>query len=234
MQSSNATLSVTVSDTQSVSIDVQMRNPGTTIDRRSCLTAFAGQNAAYECGDLRLIHELPATTTMDRERAPALIFNSRHARPIALLAADVTYSGPAPTILRATVQISDQADISKDFAWNSACLARACRIVVPVTMGRPTGLYPAALKVKAMNGAAGIDSMTVTDTVIVVNRSDNQYGAGWWIDGLETLASMGPTKMLWIGGDGSTRVYTQTPDPDVYTVSPAYDRPDTLTDHAGI
>ncbi|HZE09490.1 MAG TPA: hypothetical protein VE110_12115, partial [Gemmatimonadaceae bacterium] len=94
--SGNGTTNVIVTSTATIAVGTTGRNRGTTIDRDNCLTIAAGQNAAYECGDLRVIHALPATVTMDKARGPSLIYNSRHANPSALLAADVTYNGPTP------------------------------------------------------------------------------------------------------------------------------------------
>ncbi|HUQ46609.1 MAG TPA: RHS repeat-associated core domain-containing protein [Gemmatimonadaceae bacterium] len=184
--------------------------------------------AAYECSDLPVVHSLPATITMGRARAPALIYNSRHANPGALLAADVTYSGSTPTSLKATVVMAGQTTV-KDFAWSSACSGVACRIVVPISTTQPTGLYPVTLQVSAFSDTTSFaTSATVTDTVIVVNRASGPFGAGWWLDGLESLVTVSPTKMLWVGGDGSARLYTRSSDTTVYTVNPAFDRPDTL------
>jgi len=229
VQATNGTLNATVGGSaQPIVVAIAGKNPGTTIDKASCLTVSAGQNAAYECGDLRVVHPLPATVTMDRARGPALIYNSRQANGGALLSADVTYSGSAPTALKATVTIAGQT-IPKDFPWNSACASTSCRIVVPITTTQPTGLYPVKLQVVAMNGTTTLaTSDTVTDTVVVINRAASPYGSGWWIDGLESLVTLSATKMLWIGGDGSSRLYNQSSDPTVYTVTPAYDRPDTL------
>jgi RHS repeat-associated protein len=68
----------------------------------------------------------------------------------------------------------------------------------------------------------------VTDSVVVINRAVSSFGAGWWLDGLENLVTLSDARMLWVGGDGTTRLYTRSSDPNVYTVTPAYDRPDTL------
>jgi YD repeat-containing protein len=231
VQVTNGTLNVTVGGGTGSTLTVAIagRNPGTTIDKAGCLTVAAGQNAAYECADLRVAHPLPMTSTMDRARGPALIYNSRHANPNALLAADLTYSGTAPTTLKATVVMAGQTDLVRDFPWNPAC-SSACRIVVPLATTQPTGVYPVTLTVSAMNGAATlVNAAAVTDTIVVVNRAASPFGSGWWVDGLESLVTLSATKILWIGGDGSTRVYSQSGTGDIYIVTPAYDRPDTLT-----
>jgi RHS repeat-associated protein len=228
----NGSLAVTVSDSGSISISTAGLNPGTTIDRSQCLTIAAGQNAAYECGDLRIVQPLPATITMNKPHAPALIYNSRHAKPGALLAANVTYSGVAPLTLYATVSLNGVAMPSRQFTFNSVCQGTTCRIVVPVdaTPTMATGVYTAQLQVSARSGSfTYATSAMVTDTVVIVNRAASWFGVGWWVDGLETLVNVSATQKLWVGGDGSTRLYTQSAsNSSVYTVVPAYDRPDTL------
>ena len=46
-----------------------------------CLTAGAGESAAWSCGDLVLTHAMPGYTTMNRERSLTLIHNSATAWP---------------------------------------------------------------------------------------------------------------------------------------------------------
>src|SRR5581483_4809248 len=56
---------IKVMTTASISpVVVSVRDVGasTTIARDQCLTFGAGTGAAYECGDLRLVHALPTTT----------------------------------------------------------------------------------------------------------------------------------------------------------------------------
>ena len=43
---------------------------GPRTERSACLAVGVGAAASYECGDLRLVHTLPVTTTMGRARAP--------------------------------------------------------------------------------------------------------------------------------------------------------------------
>ena len=67
-------------------------NSGSTIVRSQCVTVAAGPGAAYECGDLRLAHALPAVRWRGRVRPAVLLFNSQHADPNPVMHADVTTS----------------------------------------------------------------------------------------------------------------------------------------------
>ena len=207
-------------------------NAATTRARDQCLTISAGGAAASECGELRLVHSFPATITMNKARAPTLIYNSRDARPGVLIAANVNVAGaPQPTSIDATLTIPGKPAITKSFAWNAGCLARDCRIVIPVdamSVGLTTGVYQYTLEVKATNGQTP-PTASRTDTLVIVDRSTSPFGPGWWLDGLEQLVTVSATQQLWIGGDGSTRLYTQSAtDNTVYLVQPTVDRPDTL------
>ena len=208
---------------------------GATLAREQCLTIAAGDAAAYECGDLRLVHALPATTTMNTTRAPTLVYNNRHQSGIIIVPADVRLAGAtAGATVTATVKIKNQVADSLRFDWPAAQadgLPR--RIAVPVNIrakGLDTGVYEYTFQVRATIGAATYSSIA-TDTLAVINRATTQFGPGWWLDGLEQLFVVDATHRLWVGGDGSTRLYTQQSD-TTWLVIPRLDRVDSLTTNA--
>ncbi len=70
-----------------------------------------------------------------------------------------------------------------------------------------SGIYPFTLLVRNQYPSATYDSV-LADTLIVVNRTTSRYGTGWSLVGVEELRLAQPgNKILWIGGDGSARVY---------------------------
>lgn len=88
-----------------------------------------------------------------------------------------------------------------------------------------TGLYPYTLEVqRRADGVA--DTVAATGELVIINRKDSPFGAGWWLAGLEQIVGLGGSKKLWIGGDGSFRVYAPV-SANVW-VAPALTRPDTL------
>jgi len=215
-------------------------NPGTSIARDQCLTIAAGDDAAYECGDLRLVHPLPTTTTMNKARTPTLIYTSAHAHPVTLIAADVTIDGTNPSIagacpsLTAIVRVGGTPTPSRGFTWTGACNQLATRrIVVPVdahALSLVTGAYTYSLEVSVSANGGTWPVADTTGHLVIVNREASAFGPGWWLDGLEQLLTVTghPEQMLWIGGDGSTRVYTQQGTSNTFLVQPTVDRPDTL------
>ena len=208
---------------------------GANLVREQCLTISAGDAAAYECGDLRLAHALPGTTTLNTTRAPTLVYNNRHQSGIVIVPAEVRLtSAPAGATITATVTIKGQLPDSARFTWSAAQsdgLPR--RIAVPVNIrakGLGTGAYEYTFQVRATIGGA-TSSSVVTDTLTVINRATTQFGPGWWLDGFEQLFVVDATHRLWVGGDGSTRLYTRQSD-TTWLVSPRLDRVDSLTANA--
>jgi RHS repeat-associated protein len=204
------------------------------IDRGGCLTIAVSDAAAYECGDLRIVHALPTTTTMNKPRTPTLIYSSSHAVPGTAIVVDVTDAGNSPTKIQAAVTISLAGGTQLPLpviekSWNPACANQVCRMVIPVT-GLSQGAYDFTLDVNAITGTAPVATTRYLGVVTIVDRSKSLFGAGWWLDGLERLVPVvnHDDRLLWIGGDGSTRVYVKTSNPSIWTVQPTIDRPDTL------
>jgi hypothetical protein len=173
--------------------------------------------------------------TMNESRAPMLIYNSRHSVPIALVAANVTGFSISPSSLTATLKVGGHT-LTHSYTWNSSCNSATCRIVVPVpadSLSLATGWYADTLQVSVTSGGT---PYTATDvgSVAIVNRTASPFGAGWWLDGLEQIATVpgDTTKIFWVGGDGSTRLYVQTGVDSVFTPQTVVDRPDTLIQSA--
>jgi len=101
-------------------------NPGSTVDRSLCLTISVGAGMAIECGDLRLVHQLPATRTRNRLHAPALLYNSGQAHPYQIVAANVA-------CLLAVEARQRSGDTPCGRAW-----ASGPSVVAGETVGRPT------------------------------------------------------------------------------------------------
>jgi hypothetical protein len=64
--------------------------------------------------------------------------------------------------------------------------------------------------------------------MIIVNRSASPFGAGWWLAGVEQLIDLpGDTLKLWVGGDGSARLYRGTSSAGPGAAD-GYERPDLI------
>ncbi len=206
--------------------------------RDLCVTIMAGPAAAYECGGLRLTHPLPSVRTLNTVRAPTLIYNSQLAHPYALVRADVTLPVPdaLPDSVRMTLTVNGVNYVRgwPGNAWSAAGQTR--RIVIgfdPLAQSLSTGVQSYTLEARRIvNGVSNTVLYTATGSLVIVDRSTSPFGAGWWLAGLERLFFTVPAgQVLWVGGDGSTRLYqrqTGTVGTDTAYVAPAVDRPDTL------
>lgn len=214
-------------------VDVASVNPGTAVDRSLCLTVAAGERGARECGDLRVVHPLPSIRTLNKERTPVLLYNSQFAHPYPIVAANVTLANgtlPPDTIL-ATLHI---AGVNYTSRWPGTGMQAGTtrRIAVGFDgIAMATGSYPYTMTVTNIYNASHsqLSSAAMTDTLLLVNRSASPYGAGWWLAGLEQLffVTSDTSRVLWVGGDGSTRLYSKVS--SGHWAAPSLDRPDTIT-----
>jgi RHS repeat-associated protein len=213
---------------QAPSVNVSSVNLGTSLERGTCLTV-ALHGGAAECGDLRLAHGVSAVRTMGRARAPTLLYSSGQAHPKAIVAAEVTLpaGGANPDSVEVVLRIAGDSTKAR---WGGAAFSpgRANRMSIAYdALSLATGVYSYTLDVRNIYPSSVLGASPAgTGEVIVVNHSQDEFGAGWWLGGLERIRI---DSMLWIGGDGSARKYVPPtpPVPNVW-VAASVDRPDTL------
>jgi RHS repeat-associated protein len=228
-----------VSDAGSVSVGaLAAADPGYPLDgpsmerieRRHCVTLSAGSGVANECGELRVVHPLPGARALNKERTPVLVYNHNQAWPFVLAAAHVTpRAGTRPDTVRGYLTVGTLTATARKWpGWSSDTTKR-----VAVGLGyqtRATGIYDYQLTIVAeFNGSATRDTLhTRTGKLVHVNRNGSAFGPGWWLSGVEQLyPQAGDSLVLWVGGDGSARIYRGTPGSNQWTAA-AMDRPDGL------
>ena len=206
---------------------------GTSVERSLCLTVSVAPSAAYECGDLRIAHGLPGVRLRNRARAPTLVYNSQHARPYPVVSVNHTPAGTAPdtvvAVLRVSVAPDSTAVYRSSFPGWAAGTAKRVAVGFDAT-GFLTSAYDYVLEIFHRNaGEKGTLVASHPGTLVVVNRRFGQFGAGWWVAGVEVLMTVRGQHLLWVGGDGSTRLYQRASASDtVWWVRSPVDRPDTL------
>ncbi len=213
------------------------------VDRSLCLTAGAGEAAAWSCGDLVVTHAMPGFTTMGRERTLTLIHNSATAYPRPAIAAVVTE--PTTTSLPPTVYAEIRVGAGAPSPQTSATYTTAgwangpagARQLVLDFNGAlfATGAYPIQLRVR--NQYPGVYETVVDDTLLIVNRFFSEFGAGFSLAGLEQLYLHQPVgtnleHILWVGGDGSAKLYRKAGPTTWVAAAGAYR--DTLTLSGGV
>jgi RHS repeat-associated protein len=209
--------------------------PGAAVDRSECVTVAVAPGAAYECGDVRMAHTLPAHRTYDRTWAPALTYNSHHAWPRPVLYADVTLPEGAavPTTVQLVATIGGVA-FPATFPGSDFTPGVPRRVAVQLDGGNwSTGLRHYVMQATAHYPSASVPSGTLDGDLPIVNRAGSPFGPGWWMAGLERLVcidcSTGGARLLWVGGDGSTRVYEPLAWWQTWTSQNPDGAPDTLT-----
>jgi RHS repeat-associated protein len=179
------------------------------IDRSACLTSGAGEAAAWQCGDLLVTHAMPAFTTLNKGRSLTLVYNSAQAVPKPLVAVAVTESTMVylPNSIFAELKVNGVSKASATYsAWNTAPFVRQIALTYDASTDS-SGIYPFTLEVQNRYSTATY-SDTISGNLIVVNRSQSRYGKGWSLAGVEELRLNQPGgTILWVGGDGSAKVY---------------------------
>ncbi|HEY0017654.1 MAG TPA: RHS repeat-associated core domain-containing protein [Longimicrobium sp.] len=210
---------------------------GPIVARDQCLTVSLGGGAAYECGDLRLAHALPPHRTRGRAWQPVLMYNSQHAQPYPVAQVDVTLGAGVlpPDSLDVVLTLENGATVTRTFPVSSWYAGSTRRVAVGYSAAQ-TGVYPYTLQVVNRYGATRVPGAVLKGTLTVVDRSASPFGSGWWVAGVESLHCInchrGGDSLLWVGGDGSTRVFASTPGvPERWTAQNPAGAPDTITRH---
>ena len=192
---------------------------GPLAERDLCLTIAAGPDAAYECGDLRIVHQLPAATTLNKPREPVLLYSTQQAYPFPSLNADLTLGvndRPDSIVAIARLKVGGSFVERNRRAWAGTLWGPASQAATRRVMTNfsatdlSTGLYAFQLELNRYVSGVGYTTIrTDTGSIAIVNRIASPFGAGWWLAGFEQLQFQADGSILWIGGDGSARRYVK-------------------------
>lgn len=181
---------------------------GDNVDRGLCLTTGGAEASAIQCGDLLVAHAMPAYETMGRGRSLTLLYNSATADPRPRVAAWITLPANVaqPDSVYAELQIAGVKRASAWYtSWSSTNPVR--QIVLAAPLDTTSGIYAFTLLVRHQYTTGTYDAQQ-TGSLMIVNRRNSEFGAGWWLAGVEQLITgQSGNKMLWVGGDGSSAVY---------------------------
>jgi RHS repeat-associated protein len=218
-------------------VQAPLQNPalaGPGVERRLCLTVVAGPDGASECGDLRLVHGLPRLMTRGKARTPVLLYNSATAHPYVVIADTLTLAS-VPTNVQATLTFNGTALPTR--TWNGGDWSAGATRHIAVgfdALTTATGSYAYSLLLQKLVGGSLVTIRTDTGHVIVVNRQKNSiFRRGWWLAGLDQLIALGDGSKLFVGGDGSARVYRPAAGRSDLWTAPQVDHPDVIQKLAG-
>ena len=173
------------------------------------MTVAIRANLAYECGDLRMTYTLPAIRYRNQTRAPVFVYNSQHAKPTPIVRAWVTRQPGSWQANYVTARLKIQGITYASATWLATGFAEGVRQQIALSFDASnmvTNLYPYTLELLFDYGDRQ-ETVVATGELAIVNRSQSEFGPGWWLTGYERIMSVQNDDMLWIGGDGSTRKY---------------------------
>ena len=206
LDTGRVTLTATNGTVGSASVLARIAPVGLLIARDQCLTVAVGPDAAMECGDLRVIHPLPAVRAGNRLRVPTLLYNSQHARPTPIVYANIVTGAARPDSVVATLHV---AGLQATGRWTQASFPANSTRRIGVALdasSMATGIY--ANTMEMWRWAGGQYTYTVqVGRVAIVNRAASPFGAGWWLAGLEQILFPPDGSLVWVGGDGGLREY---------------------------
>src|SRR5579872_1188251 len=214
-------------------VDVAAENPGTTVRRDLCLTIDAGEDAASECGDLRIDHPLPSVRTMNAGHMPLLLYNSQFSHPHPVIAANVTLSDSTlpPDTMLSILTVNGVARDTVRWKGSDFGAGSTRRIVLgydAIADSSKVNAYTVTVTGIYNSPSARYSAAPASGTLLLINRAASPFGAGWWLAGLEQLYfPPGDSTILWVGGDGSATLYSKSTLANTWT-APNVDRPDTL------
>src|SRR4029077_5286083 len=171
---------VVAASPQAPVVDVASVNAGALRPRGACLAIAVGASAAAECGDLRVVHPLPTTRTMNKARTPTLLYNSQTAHPYPLIAANVTLAPTAvvPDSVTGTVTINAVVRARGKWLGSEWAQGQTRRVVLGFDgLGDATGIYSYTLEIQNWYPSTS-QFTTTTGQLAVVNRSSAAFGAG--------------------------------------------------------
>ena len=189
----------------------QPRQPDSVFNRAHCVTSSAG-TADWSCGDALFLLSTPGYTTLDRARRLTLTYASATATPQPLVSVNVGLDATVLDHVTAVLTVLDTIRTTTTYSpWTSATKQLVLGWTAPTA---PTGAYRYTLTVRSVRSADS-SSSTVSGLLYVVNRSASAYGAGWEWLGVERLVLNQPVgaatgDILWVDGDGSSKLYRKT------------------------
>lgn len=219
-------------------IEIDGYNSGYPIERSECLTIWLGPSAAAECGNLRVVHQLPSTRVFNKARTPTLIYNSEFAHPWPVIPVFVKIASTTtqPDTVRVILKVSKDTVTAnyqpKDTAtwlgseWPSGQTTTRRISMTYDGANDTTGYYFYQVDVSNIynSPSATHTSTTWPGKMFHINRGSSPFGAGWWLAGVERLMNLGTNEVVWIGGDGSARFFLRFNPSDTTWYAPWYDR----------
>jgi len=211
-----------------------LNTPGA-IERSLCLTASLVRTVSYQCGDMVMGYELPSVRVLGKVQAPVLLYNSQfaHPRPLTTLDVAIPSGVTVPDKIEYIVRVGSDTTARGVETIASSLLSANANSRKRIQVGWdaslfPTGVYPIHIEARSYYGSTTHSATVLNTESIVVNRISSPLGYGWAVAGIDQLFFPSDTgQRLWVGGDGSARVFRWKVANT--WVADSLERPDTLT-----
>lgn len=169
---------------------------------------------AVDCFDASVSYTTPAYTSMDMPRALTLAYRSSRAAPRGRVVAEVSMSDGSPTPDRYSLKLQrpDGGWVSfesggQEVFWEGT--SDSLRLAAQFDASAlETGAHDYTLLVRAWDGSS-FEETSIPVTVLVANRAQSPYGAGWSVGGLQRLHFMSDGDVAVSEGDGSVALFEQ-------------------------
>lgn len=181
--------------------------------RSACPITSAGPGAAVQCGDLLYAHALPGYRSMNKARGVTLLYNSATAHPVPVVALDIVGvpGETAPSLVEVGVWVNGTREALTYFSGtglgsSQRTLRRVSIPLPPDSVSLVTGAYPIKAVVRRLDAyGTELRRDSVTSRLLVVNRRQSPFGAGWYVAGVERLYlnQDGAGSAMLVHGDGS-------------------------------
>ncbi|MFN9435128.1 MAG: hypothetical protein ACK6DC_09360, partial [Planctomycetota bacterium] len=134
----------------------------------------------------------------------ALIYRSNAlTNPIIAVDTQLAPGVAVPSAISARVTFNGVAGPSFAYSTTGLAMGQAMRFALQADgSGLPTGVYDYTLTV-TMTISGGTFNQSFSGRQAIVNRSASEYGAGWWLDGLDRIHD-GAAGALLVRGNGDT------------------------------
>jgi RHS repeat-associated protein len=198
-------------------LDVVDVNPGPSFSRGNCLAVAVAQDAAFQCGTLRIVHRLPSVRTYGKLHTPTLIYNARLASGTPNIGANLTVPGSMALdsvegrLLVVEHGTSNTYPLAPELwhgsDWQTTGGQKTRRLQLTFFNSAFTpDLYDITFYTKRIQGTSVLVQDSAKAQEIIGNWYTSPFGMGWWLAGLERI-QFSDSAIVWFGGDGSTQLY---------------------------
>lgn len=190
--------------------DMPTPNTGNTVPAPETKTSECiGSTASIQGGCLSVQHSLASYRSLDVDRTIRFTYSSETANPYPVINVGSSLDNRTSVPEAFEIKLNKVGGVSQQVShFVSAERDNARHAVQFDARDIPTGLYPYEVEVASEYTQSGISTFLM-DSVLIHNRVDSPFGAGWAIAGLQQIHDINATDRVVITeGNEAIRVFT--------------------------